>query len=738
MAIRTYKVTLDSKNAIAPEPVFLRQGDKTGAVVIDATLMDNGSPVSLRGLTPSFMANTADGQAVISDTSGFVIINASSGEFTYQVPSQLGSVPGKIKIAYFSFSDSSGAQSTFNVVFVVEKAADMTHESAKDWASNLNEIIDQYNQWANNAHSSWQDFVNENKEIIESIDPGGTLLTEVIDARKPALSDPFETLGQRLNRNDDKVENINQTALATQSNSLIVNTPSNFNKASLLFKVARRPEMAGGSTQAMMTDRLTGDVYVIDQNDDGTYQEILKYDKTSGELLQSRILGLGGVVWLEGNSLFHDPVSNAVCFVFPANLTGDWFVYDFDADTKGTPFKMDGQTIFCVDNSEQYFVNVDSFGKPGINGYITGLNVYDLPSVVAGAPVLKKYIPLKDSLVRDDNKVQGLQMIGNSIYFGRGANTQWFRTTVVDISGAIIADYNWDKSSIIGVLNAPENNRIMSIESEGVSWIDSPDGPVPVLSVLVFDNNETYAMIRLNDRNGVDLKYSSGVSVTGLMRNDNTGVLKGTNIVLGGADDESLLKRLLRAREKGLYTFAVLAGNEGLSPNMASSTGFAIVRDIGADLIPIKMMAVAVDYRNKLWTSYYDNGQWSRWSKSDGGVPLWSGSSEALTPLTLRVPVTDYSQIWVRYRDANGNPETAIGDSSGVRLQNRNVGDALTTAAARFDEANLIFTTSTTAQLVVKNAVSITATGDNKANGPANISVVPVAQFVILEIKGLV
>jgi len=199
MAIRTYKVTLDSKNTIAPEPVFLRQGDKTGAVVIDATLMDNGTPVSLSGLTPMFKANTADGQAVIADSTGFNIVNASGGEFTYQVPNALSAVPGKIKVAYFSLLDSSGAQSTFNVVFFVEKAADMTQENAKDWVSNLNKIIDQYNQWVNNAHSSWQDFVNENKEIIESIDPGGTLLTEIIDARKPINADAYSSLGNRLN-----------------------------------------------------------------------------------------------------------------------------------------------------------------------------------------------------------------------------------------------------------------------------------------------------------------------------------------------------------------------------------------------------------------------------------------------------------------------------------------------------------------------------------------------------------
>ena len=133
MAIRTYKVTLDSKNTIAPEPVYLRQGDKTGAVVIDATLMDNGSPVSLSGLTPMFKANTADGQAVIADSTGFNIVNVSGGEFTYQVPNALASVAGKINTAYFSLSDASGSESTFNVPFVVSAAIDITQKQAQDY-----------------------------------------------------------------------------------------------------------------------------------------------------------------------------------------------------------------------------------------------------------------------------------------------------------------------------------------------------------------------------------------------------------------------------------------------------------------------------------------------------------------------------------------------------------------------------------------------------------------------------
>lgn len=133
MAIRTYKVTLDSKNTIAPEPVYLRQGDKTGAVVIDAMLMDNGSPVSLSGLTPMFKANTADGQSVIADSTGFSIVNVSGGEFTYQVPNALASVAGKINTAYFSLSDASGSESTFNVPFVVSAAIDITQKQAQDY-----------------------------------------------------------------------------------------------------------------------------------------------------------------------------------------------------------------------------------------------------------------------------------------------------------------------------------------------------------------------------------------------------------------------------------------------------------------------------------------------------------------------------------------------------------------------------------------------------------------------------
>ena len=160
MAIRTYKVTLDSKNTIAPEPVFLRQGDKTGAVVIDATLMDNGSPVSLSGLVPMFKANTADGQAVIADSTGFNIVNASGGEFNYQVPNALSAVPGKITTAYFSFSDSSGSESTFDVAFIIKKAVDITKPQADEYITIIDGTLQSLQQKIDAMNTDVQTILN--------------------------------------------------------------------------------------------------------------------------------------------------------------------------------------------------------------------------------------------------------------------------------------------------------------------------------------------------------------------------------------------------------------------------------------------------------------------------------------------------------------------------------------------------------------------------------------------------
>jgi hypothetical protein len=123
-------------------------------------LMDNGSPVSLSGLTPMFKANTADGQAVIADSTGFNIIDASGGEFTYQVPNALSSVPGKIMTAYFSLSDSSGSESTFDVAFIIKKAVDITHAQANDYITIIDSTLQSLQQKIDAMNTDVQTILN--------------------------------------------------------------------------------------------------------------------------------------------------------------------------------------------------------------------------------------------------------------------------------------------------------------------------------------------------------------------------------------------------------------------------------------------------------------------------------------------------------------------------------------------------------------------------------------------------
>lgn len=206
MAIRTYNFTFDVKRSIMPEPVFIRQNDSTGATLINVHLVDNGVPVKINGGL-EFRAMTADSQNVIADTTGFSNIDIDKGTFSYALPNQLSMTPGKIRIAYFMMVDASGNASTLSFVIFVKPSADLTPSGAKNYISIIDGLIKAFNEWNETSQSSWKDFVNANKEIIESIDPGGKVLSELIDFRhSDMLSKTFDTAKLRGDFYDQELE----------------------------------------------------------------------------------------------------------------------------------------------------------------------------------------------------------------------------------------------------------------------------------------------------------------------------------------------------------------------------------------------------------------------------------------------------------------------------------------------------------------------------------------------------
>ena len=161
-----------------------------------------------------FKANTADGKAVIADSTGFNIVNASGGEFTYQVPNALSSVPGKIVTAYFSFSfsDYSGYESTFDVAFVIKKAVDITKPKADEYITIIDGTLQSLQQKIDAMNTDVQTIINAfnqgdfyNKSQTDSKD-AATLASAKIHADSGDTA-TLASAEAYADKNDEKLQN---------------------------------------------------------------------------------------------------------------------------------------------------------------------------------------------------------------------------------------------------------------------------------------------------------------------------------------------------------------------------------------------------------------------------------------------------------------------------------------------------------------------------------------------------
>lgn len=139
--IKTFDLTLDVANPITPEPVYVRQGDTTGSVLLNVRIVNRGEPVAITD-DLTFQGMTADNQYVISDKAGFTNIDDAGGSFTYALANQIMMVPGRVKLAYFKVTDGDGHAATVSFTIVVAQAADLNPETAADYIS----IVDSLEQ----------------------------------------------------------------------------------------------------------------------------------------------------------------------------------------------------------------------------------------------------------------------------------------------------------------------------------------------------------------------------------------------------------------------------------------------------------------------------------------------------------------------------------------------------------------------------------------------------------------
>jgi len=196
----------------------IRQGDEQTQTLV-ANITENGVPKPFTGLQPFFCAK-------LGQTAGLGIIeqkvtgtmNPANGTLEYVMQPEDWQQLGR-QTAYFSFrkmvNDHEWTEqfSTRDFNYNVTKSvfSEGVKETKKDGSTYIWTIEDMlrlfkeymasgkvdWENYKNDERTTWEKFVEDNREFLETADPGGKIILELLGARNGA-----ESIGERLDESD--------------------------------------------------------------------------------------------------------------------------------------------------------------------------------------------------------------------------------------------------------------------------------------------------------------------------------------------------------------------------------------------------------------------------------------------------------------------------------------------------------------------------------------------------------
>ncbi len=184
--------------------VKLRHADVNSQAIV-AQIVENGQPKIFNGLQPFFclMAQEITGQGVSEEK--VISFDASKGTLSYIASDNALQMVGRNE-AYFSFRKQVGEQwieqfSTRTFHYIVEKSIYSQPFKDSNYWWTFKELNRIFNQYIEDGKTSWEEFIEANRNILESIDPGGMVLSELIRSRKPdGATSAYLDLPTRLDR----------------------------------------------------------------------------------------------------------------------------------------------------------------------------------------------------------------------------------------------------------------------------------------------------------------------------------------------------------------------------------------------------------------------------------------------------------------------------------------------------------------------------------------------------------
>ncbi|WP_395149736.1 phage baseplate upper protein [Enterococcus thailandicus] len=636
MANITHKITLSTtRDNYDVGVIKVRQADEE-TQIFDVQITENGVIKPFVGLTPFFclMAREITGNGVSEEP--VQVFNATSGTMKYTLSANSYQMIGRNE-AYFSFrrenSDGEWIEqfSTRSFYYTVEKSIyTQLFRDSNNWFT-FKELFRLFSDFLETGKGEWQDFVDGNKEILESMDPGGVLLSEVINARKPQTSTSFNVLGNRLDNTDLKIDGSRDVLL------------SSLDKVALLAKVGTREET--GDTkfpQALAIDQEDGAFYIMRQSAAGGFDHTLcKYSLETNELMNRQVIPIQLEGYVEGLAWKKNAAGEMLFLLPTARQGGTYVLYNFEKNTVSDPFEMLGSNKLGMDNTGSFIVTIktDEQGQDP-NTYASGVYLYDYESVFNGGPVLLKTVDFMRDWIVSGYKIQAVTMVDDAILFAQGSNETMI--TAIDLDGLQIKRSSLKKSDYANVLEITsevdddtimEPEGICSYESNGktvIAQLVCTEGKACVVSHGISPDDSMVKVVSRPLQTKNPFVELLGYSILQSTRPNGS-----PKIDLSGTD-KNLFETIQNLTTAGFY-FIVTANTVKNTPYGASTlTGWVYIRSTSNGKAS-RAIVELTDNSNRKFAVNFDINRtptWSDWEQTGGLAVTASSDISTLAGLT--------------------------------------------------------------------------------------------------------
>lgn len=160
--------------------IKVRQGNRNSEI-LEAQIVQNGLPLDLTDCTATFQAFLG-GEHVVERPCKIIdykkgIIQYTFDEYTMQFLHRQ-----KANIAFYKGEEVIATTQDFTY-FVIHAVSKTSGEMGSYWQT-AEDLINDMKDYLNAGKGDFEDWFNSIKDILESIDPGGLLLSEVINLKK--------------------------------------------------------------------------------------------------------------------------------------------------------------------------------------------------------------------------------------------------------------------------------------------------------------------------------------------------------------------------------------------------------------------------------------------------------------------------------------------------------------------------------------------------------------------------